>query len=125
MSTPIRQPRVYAPGADVTAQATAAITARRLVFVSANRASGGNLSVAHATAGGRVFGVAVDDAAVGDLVGVARDGVLRVTAGGAIDPGAEVEVGSAGRVITKTTGAAIGYAVTAARNNGVAEIALY
>lgn len=125
MSTPIRQPRVYAPGADVTAQATAAVTARRLVFISAGRASGGNLSVAHAAAGGRVFGVAVDDAAVGDLVGVARDGVLRVTAGGAIDPGVEVEVGTAGRVVTKTTGTAIGYAVTGAANSGVAEIALY
>ncbi|NKY17528.1 capsid cement protein [Tsukamurella spumae] len=125
MSTPIRQPRVYAPGADVTAQATAAITARRLVFISANRASGGNLSVAHAPAGGRVFGVAVDDATVGDLVGVARDGVLRVTAGAAITAGAEVEVGAAGKAITKNTGTAIGYAVTNAVTDGIAEIALY
>ncbi|MBX7453404.1 DUF2190 family protein [Mycolicibacterium sp. 3033] len=125
MSTTIPNPRVYAPGADITAEATAAVTARRFLAISGNRASGGNLSVAHATAAGRVFGVAVTDAASGDLVTVARDGVLKVDAGGTIAAFAEVEVGTAGRVVTKASGIAVGYALTGASNNTVAEIALY
>lgn len=125
MSTTLPNPRVYAPGADVTAEATADITARRFVAISGNRAAGGNLSVAHATAAGRVFGVSGSDAATGDLVTVSRDGVLKVIAGGNIAAFAEVEVGTAGRAITKASGVAVGYAVTGATNNGVAEIHLY
>ncbi|MHA7661849.1 capsid cement protein [Mycolicibacterium sp. HS_4_1] len=125
MSTTLPNPRVYAPGADVTAEATADITARRFVAISGNRTAGGNLSVAHATAAGRVFGVSGSDAATGDLVTVARDGVLKVIAGGNIAAFAEVEVGTAGRAITKASGVAVGYAVTGAANNGIAEISLY
>lgn len=124
MSTTIPNPRVYSPGGDITAEATAAVTARRLVAISGNRASGGNLSVAHAAAGARAFGVAKHDAATGELVGIARDGVVLVTAGGSIAAGAEVEVGSAGRVVTATTGKVVGYAVTGAATNADAEIAL-
>lgn len=124
MSTSIPNPRVYAPGGDVTAQATAAITARRFVAISGNRTADGNLAVAHAAAGARTFGVAKHDANNGELVGVARDGVVKVTAGAAIAAGADVEVGTAGRVITATSGKVVGYAVTAATNNSDAEIAL-
>ncbi|MFA7510520.1 MAG: DUF2190 family protein [Mycolicibacterium vanbaalenii] len=125
MSTTIPNPRVYSPGGDITAEATAAITARRFVAISGDRASGGNLSVAHATAAGRVFGVAGTDAALGDLLTVVRDGVVKVTAGGSIAAFAEVEVGTAGRAVTKTSGVAVGYALTAATNDTDAEIALY
>lgn len=124
MSTNITHPRVYAPGADVTAEATAAVTARRFVGISGNRTADGSIAVAHATAAGRAFGVAKEDAATGDLLGVARDGVVKVTTGGAIVAGAEVEVGAAGRAVTKTSGIAVGYAITAAANNTDAEIAL-
>nr|WP_068521138.1 capsid cement protein [Tsukamurella tyrosinosolvens]KZL97734.1 hypothetical protein AXX05_01965 [Tsukamurella tyrosinosolvens] len=125
MSTIIRNARVYAPGADITAQATAPVTAGRAVMISAARSAGGNLSVAHATAGGRVFGVAATAAALDELVGVARDGVVKITAGGTIAAFAEVEVGTAGRVITKASGTAIGYALTTATTDGTAEISLY
>lgn len=125
MSTTITNPRVYAPGADVTAEASAAVTARRLVAISGNRASGGNLAVAHATAAGRIFGVAGNDAAQGGLVTVVRDGIVRVDAGGNISAFAEVEVGAAGKVVAKSSGLAIGYALTQASNNTVAEIAFY
>ena len=124
MSTILPNPRVYAPGADITAQATATVTARRFVAISGDRSADGNVSVAHATAGGRAFGVAKDDATTGELFGVARDGVVKVRAGAAIAAGADVEVGTSGQAITKTSGVAVGYAITAAASGADAEIAL-
>ncbi|WP_280354292.1 capsid cement protein [Nocardia otitidiscaviarum] len=124
MSTVIPNPRVYAPGADITALATAVVTARRFVGISGNRAPGGNLSVAHAPAAARAFGVAAHDAALGELVTVARGGIVKVTAAATIAAGAEVEVGANGQAITRTSGVAVGYAVTAATSGTAAEIAL-
>ena len=125
MSTTLTHPRVYSPGMDITAEATASITARRLVAPSGNRTAGGNIAVATATAAGPALGVAVSDAASGDLLGVARGGVVKVAAGGSITAGAEVEVGTAGKVVAKSSGIAVGLAVTGASNNTDAEIALY
>lgn len=123
MST-IPNPRVYAPGADITAATTAAVTGRRFVAISGSRSAGGNISVAHAPAAARTFGVAKHDAAIGELVGVSRDGIVRVTAAANIAAGADVEVGANGQAITKTSGVAVGYAVTAATSGSDAEIAL-
>jgi hypothetical protein len=125
VSTTLTHPRVYDPGNDITAEATGSITARRLVAPSGNRTSGGNIAVATATAAGAVLGVAVTDASTGQLVAVARGGVVKVAAGGAISAGAQVEVGSAGKVVALASGIAIGLAVTGASNNSDAEIALY
>lgn len=118
---------VYGPGRDVTAQATTAVIGGRAVAISGNRVDGGNLAVAPAPVGGRIFGVAKHDAAVGDLVSVARGNsrVVRIRAGGAIAANAEVEVGTAGVVVTKASGLAIGYAVTGAVENSAAQISLY
>src|SRR5688500_10231713 len=90
---------VYEPGADITCRATAAVTGKRFVNISGNRVAageGGNISVAHATAAGRAFGVSKYDAAVGKNVGVMRGNsrVTYVRAGAAIAPGKEVEVGA-------------------------------
>lgn len=127
MSTTITNPSVYAPGQDITAEATAAITARRFLAISGNRTSGGNIAVATATAAGRICGVAGADAASGGLVTVIRGNsrVVKVTAGGSIAAGAEVEVGAAGRAVAKSSGVAVGYALTQASNNADAEISLY
>lgn len=124
MSTPIPNIRVYSPGRDVTGVATAAVTARRFVAISGDR-SGGNVSVATATAAGRIFGVAATDAAQGGLVAVARDGVVKVTASATIAAGAEVEVASGGKAVTHSTGVPVGYAITGAAKDADAEIALY
>lgn len=118
------QNRVYAPGENVTGRPTTAVVNRRFVAIAGSRV-GGNVAIAPAAAGGRAFGVAADDAAVRQLVNVLRGGVVRVTAGGAIAAGAEVEAGAAGVAVTKTSGVALGYAITGAANNAVAEIALY
>ncbi|MHA4852444.1 capsid cement protein [Rhodococcus sp. MSC1_016] len=117
---------VYNPGRDLTAAATAPVTAKRFVRITGDRNSDGNLVVDHATAGGRVAGVAAADAAAGALVPIARgkDRVVKVTAGAAIAAFAEVEVGTDGKVITADTGNVVGYAVTAAAPNADAHISL-
>lgn len=126
-STPLTTPSVYDPGADITGEATSAVTARRFLAISGNRVSGGNIAVAPATAAGRICGVAGNDAASGALVRVVRGNsrVVKVDAGGSIAAFAEVEVGSAGKAVTIASGVAVGYALTAASNNTVAEISLY
>lgn len=117
---------VYEPGQDISGRCSAAVTGKRFLKISGNRA-GGNVAVAHADAGGRVCGVSGRDTASGALVNVKRgkDRVTFVTAGGAIAAFAEVEVGANGVAITKASGVAVGYAVTAAVNGGDAEISLY
>lgn len=117
---------VYEPGRDISGRASAAVTGKRFLKISGNR-SGGNIAVAHADTGGRICGVSKYDAAAGDLVGVTRGNsrVTYVRAGGAIAAFAEVEVGAGGVAVTKTTGVAVGYAVTAAANGEDAEISLY
>ncbi|WP_197420216.1 hypothetical protein [Mycobacterium sp. NAZ190054] len=82
MSTTIQQAHVYAPGESITAEATAPVAARRVVKVSGNRTATGNLAVATAAAGAVALGVAANDAAAGQLVRVARGGVVRVIAEG-------------------------------------------
>jgi Uncharacterized conserved protein (DUF2190) len=128
VSTTIANPSVYDPGADITAEATAAVTSRRFLAVSGNRTAGGNISVAPAAAGVRTCGVAGNDAAVGELVRVVRGNsrVVRVTASGAIAAGAEVQVAAdAGKAATKAAGVAVGYAITGAADATDAEISLY
>lgn len=125
MSTKIPQPRVYQPGADITGVATGDIVSRTFVAISGDRGASGNASVVTASSGGRIFGVAANAAATGELVHVARDGVVRVLAGGDITAGAEVEVGADGKATAKASGVAIGFVITGVSSGGVAEIALY
>lgn len=118
---------VYAPGEDVTGQATTAVVAQRFVAISGSRTAGGNVAVAPATAAGRIFGVAATDAPIGGLVRVARGAsrCVRVTALGAIAAFAEVEVGTDGKAKTLASGKAVGYAITTAADGGDAQISLY
>jgi hypothetical protein len=125
MSTTITNPFSYTPGENITAEATAPVTARRVVKVSGNRTSAGNLAVAPAAAGDRGFGVAANDAAAGQLVRVARGGVVKVIAAGAIAAGASVQVGAGGAVSTAAAGVVVGFAATGAADGAVAEIAWY
>jgi hypothetical protein len=108
---------LYRPGQDITATAGAAITGCRCVAHSAGRsATTGLTSVTHATAAGAIAGVSAYDAASGARVAIMRGKGLTVpiTAGAAIAALAEVEVGTAGKVITKASGVAIGRAIEAA-----------
>jgi uncharacterized protein DUF2190 len=125
MSTTITSAYSYSPGANIAAEATAAVTARRFVKISGNRTAAGNLAVAPAAAGDRAFGVAANDAATGQLVHVARGGVVKVIAAGVIAAGASVQVGAGGAVSTAAAGVVVGLAVTGAADGAVAEIAFY
>jgi hypothetical protein len=127
MSVTVPNPSVYDPGADITAQATTAVVAQRFVAISGSRTTGGNVAVGPAAAGGRAFGVAATDAAVGELVRVVRGAsrVVRVTASGAIGANTEVQVGGSGTAVALAAGRAVGYTITAAADGGEAQISLY
>jgi hypothetical protein len=120
---------VYSPGRDITGEATAAITAKTFLAITGDRSttSGGNIAVAPATAAGRIVGVARNDAATGQLVTIARGNsrVVKVTANGTIAAFAEVQVGANGQAVTKSSGVAVGYALTGATSGVDAEISLY
>src|SRR5438128_1268761 len=78
----------YEPGQRITGEATAAVTGKRVLRISADRTDEGNISVAHANAEGPIIGVASHDAASGDLVTVIGSGAVVP-----IDPSADVTAG--------------------------------
>lgn len=123
----------YEPGGAITGHPTTAVIGKRFVAISGDRqssANGGNVSIAPAGAGARIFGVASHDAAVGDKVTVLRIPgiVVPVVADGAIAANAEVTVGAAGKA--KTLGAqtavfVVGRVLTAAADGADAQVELY
>jgi hypothetical protein len=126
----------YSPGTDITGHVATAVTGKHFVKISANRQSGpalsdtsegGNVQIAPATAASRIFGVARWDGAVGDKVAVccSPGEVVPVVAGGAIAAFDEVEVGTGATAVTKSSGVAVGYALSAAASGADAQIKLY
>lgn len=107
----------FEPGDRLTGYATAAVTGKRFVAISGDRQANGDISIAPPAAGGRVFGVATYDAAIGQRTTIIRKRgtVVPITSTGAgIAAFAEVEVDATGRVLTKAAGVAVGYVITAA-----------
>jgi len=120
---------LFDPGSALTATASAAVTGKRFVDVTAglNAANGTLATVAHAAPAARALGVAVRDTASGARLTVeTRPGaVVPVTAGATIAAGAEVEVGSAGQAITLASGKACGKALSAATSGNDVFVRLY
>ena len=73
---------------------------------------------AMAAAGARALGFAKSAGAIGDRVPVVTEGTVVAISGAAIAVDALVEVGTAGQVITKAAGVAVGRAMTAASGAG-------
>jgi len=101
----------FDPGDDLTGQASAAITGRRFVDVSAAKQAGsqglsadtfgGSIPCALCGAGAKALGVASYDAAIGAKFPIARGHkVFPVEAGGAIAPGASVMSDATGRAVS-------------------------
>ena len=119
---------LYQPGNHITAAVATAVTGKTFVDISGatlNPAIGALISVATATAAGKILGVAAFDAAASAQVSVIGEGVVPVTAGAAITTGAEVEVGASGKAITLASGKAVGRALTTAANNADVYVRLY
>jgi len=88
--------------------ASAAIEAERAV----SRAG------AYATAAGKIFGVSNTKGAIGDRVPTDVMGTTIVTAGGAFVDGDELEVGTAGKLVKKTSGVVVAVALQEAKADG-------
>jgi hypothetical protein len=135
------------PGEDVTGYATAAVTGKRCVQISAAKPAGekaeGIVLTATSTGGGGtyrvslpsgaganggaakwIFGVAKYDAAINTLVGVTREGIVPITASAAITAGQGVQVAADGTVVPQSTGVLIGYACDDCANGADCEVAL-
>ena len=114
---------------NITATATAAVVGMTCVDISGDLQADGTFSVATCAAGVRALGVAEYDAAVGQWVGVVREGIVPITADAfAIAAGAQVQVGANGTVKTwdGTLGSrVIGKCMTSAVASATAQIALY
>lgn len=82
-------------------------------FVSVNSSGEGVI----ATEAGSAIGVSMNQAAAGEVLEIA-DGIVMVEAGGAITPGAGIEVGTNGKAVTNTSGIGIGIALTGAAGAG-------
>jgi predicted RecA/RadA family phage recombinase len=118
----------------VTGSAEAAVTGKRFVDISDpiqsgpllnTGVAGGNLVVSHATAAGKVFGVASHDAGIGKKVTILRKMIVPVTASADIATGAEVEVATGGKAVTLSAGRAVGRCLTACLADADAMIELY
>lgn len=115
----------YDPDHCPTAKATAAVTGKRFVDISAGLSSDGNISAAPATAKGKSIGVADKDTAEGKRFVVLRRRVVPVTASGTIEPGEEVQVGTGSKAVKLTDGIAVGRAWAKATDGTDCKIALY
>jgi Uncharacterized conserved protein (DUF2190) len=116
----------YRPGQDVTALTTTAVVGK--TFVDWTTAWTTNLgSVGTAAGAGKVAGVAAYDAPNNSKVAVIRGKgqIVPVTAGGTIAAGAEVEVGTGGKVVTSASGVKVGRALGAGANNQDCIVELY
>lgn len=116
----------YEPGRRITGHATAAVTGKRFVMISGNRQADGSISVSHATAATKAFGVAVYDAALGEKVGVVRGSgfIVPITAAANLTANQRVEVGANGQAAVLAAGVAVGTVVTGATSGNDAQIAL-
>jgi hypothetical protein len=92
----------------LTVAATAALAAERFVTVAG----------AYPAAKANALGVTTTQAASGEPVGVDVAGTAVATAGAAITKGASLQVGTDGKVVTKTDGVTVGVALQAASADG-------
>lgn len=92
----------------ISVQASASITAERFVTASGDVAA----------AGSNAIGVSCTRAASGEIFPVDVIGTSVVTAGGAFDKGAWLEVGADGKAVVQTTGVAVAWAQQAATADG-------
>lgn len=99
------------PGLRFSLPAGADVAMRR--FVAVNSLSKG----VYATAAGSTIGVSMNEAADGEVLEIA-DGIVMVEAQAAIAAGADVQVGTNGKAVAKTTGVGVGVAITGAANAG-------
>lgn len=121
---------LFRPGQDVSATASAAVTGKRFVdwtgYFSLTTPS--TLpTAAHATAAGKIAGVAAYDAASGSRVAIIRGKgqIVPVTAAGSITAGAELEVGTAGKATTFSAGVKVGRALSAGSTDTDMWVELY
>lgn len=122
----------YEPGGNLTGECKGAVVGKRFLKLDASidpgwqpeglksTAAPNVVPVLQAGAGEHSLGIAQQDKASGALVTIlgVPGGVYPVTAGGAITPGATVQVGTGGKAVARTTGIAVGQALSKTTADG-------
>lgn len=110
---------LFNPGANITCDTSAAVTAGRLVEITGDR------TVAHSGAASvKVFGVAATDEKSSGRVLVLRGGVHQLLAASVIAAGDRVASAADGKVAKAADGSGIGLALTAGAAGVLVEVAL-
>lgn len=99
------------PNMRFSAEAGEAVKRRRFVKINTNEQG------VQAGAGDAVVGASMVDAAEGEVLEIAN-GIVMVEAAAAITAGSEVQSDTDGKAVTKTTGIAVGIAMTKASSSG-------
>lgn len=112
----------FRPGETVTCHAAAALTGGRFVRITA-APNGGNPTVNVPAAGGRVLGIAAQDAASGAKVAVlVAGGLTEVEAGATLAAADLVEANASGQAIVRAAGIVLGEVVEGATSGNKAVI---
>lgn len=112
---------LFTPGHAITGTATAPLTLGQFAAVAPGEGIPGTVSVTVATAGARAFGLAQDDAATGEKVGIQRGNgrCFRVPTTATIGAGADIEVGADGKPAPHTDGVVVAQALHASNGKYV------
>lgn len=112
----------------VTCTPSAAVTGKTFVSISGDKNADGSYTIAPTPAGGKVFGVACWDAAVGKkvtVITIPAGDIVPVTASAALAAGASVASAAGGQAVTAAGGArACGIVVTGAAAGTDAQVHL-
>lgn len=116
----------YEPGSRITFKASAAITGKRFIDISATLSSDGNLTCAPATAEGKALGVSSFDVASehrGTMLLAPM--VVPITAAEGITAGEEVQVATGGKAAKLASGKAVGRALATVTTGNDCKVLLY
>lgn len=115
---------LFDPSDVTTGVTSAAVTGCRFLRISGTRIDG-LVQVAHVNAsGGRVYGLAVRDKAIGQAVGVAHVGVWPVVAGAALTAGQDVQSDATGAAIPLAAGLRAGTVIEDVANGALGFVRL-
>ncbi|CAB4197297.1 hypothetical protein UFOVP1313_4 [uncultured Caudovirales phage] len=111
---------------DITAVADGALVGGRFVKITGKPGDGENYYAETATAAAKAFGIAVHDVADGERVSlIGTPGrIVKATAGGTIAAGAQVQIGTDGKVVVLASGVPVGTALSAGVAAGSIDIKL-
>lgn len=114
----------FTPGQDITCKATTAVIGCRFVSLSTNGTKP-TPNIKPSVVSVKPFGVAAEDAGIGEHTVVRKGGVVGVYAGAALSAGQEVEATAVGKAIVLAAGVPAGRVLFDAAIDTIAQVEIY